>query len=61
MSERAFGYQARCSMCSQRQTSRLISCEMKRFADATLLESKIPDQFLRSGSVHKKWQRLRPQ
>ena len=59
MSERAFGFQARCSLCAQRQTSRLISGDMKRFADAALLENKIPDQFLSTGGLAKKWRGLR--
>jgi len=57
MNQRVFGYQTRCNWCAQKQTSKLISGEIKRFADTVLLESKIPDQFARAGSVFDTWRK----
>jgi hypothetical protein len=58
MNARVFGFQSRCSSCAQQYTSRPISGELKRFADATLLESKIPEQFARTGETYDKWRGL---
>ena len=58
MSARVFGFQSKCSICAQNNTSRIISGEMKRFADVTLLENKIPEQFSSTGSIFEKWKGL---
>jgi hypothetical protein len=55
MNARVFGYQSRCAFCAQNDTAKIISGEIKLFADTAILENKIPDNFARTGPILDRW------
>lgn len=55
MSQRVFGFQSSCAWCAQNPTKQVLSSSIKRFADATLLENKVPDNFSQTGRVLQRW------
>jgi len=59
MGERVFGYQTPGWWSSQQiYTKRIVSSQIKTFADTRLLENRLPDQFARTGSPKAIWDRL---